>query len=201
MKPINYGEIIEKAEARRVALEAITPKLQAIYDLWDTLYAAARPINSVNADFEQLDSEAAALLAQSVGVSVSTLGCGLHYLANVMQMLDRPSKDLLEALKPNEEAQLEAIGAGGVSGPLMGRASPPTAQAEGWRPIETAPKDCQAILVTEGRFCHCVEWNEEFDWWAVDDNKLGPFRLRGSSPTHWMPLPPPPTSAEGVEHG
>ena len=80
-------------------------------------------------------------------------------------------------------------------------AAPPTAQAEGWRPIETAPKDCQAILVTEGRFCHCVEWNEEFDWWAVDDNKLGPFRLRGSSPTHWMPLPPPPTSAEGVEHG
>ena len=118
MKPINYDEIFEKAEARRAALEAITPKLQAIYDLWDTLYAAARPINSVNADFEQLDSEAAALLAQSVGVSVSTLGCGLHYLANVMQMLDRPSKDLLEALKPNEEAQLEAIGAGGVSGPL-----------------------------------------------------------------------------------
>lgn len=105
MKPINYDEIFEKAEARRAALEAITPKLQAIYDLWDTLYAAARPINSVNADFEQLDSESAALLAQSVGVSVSTLGCGLHYLANVMQMLDRPSKDLLAALKPNEEAR------------------------------------------------------------------------------------------------
>ena len=99
------------------------------------------------------------------------------------------------------ESELEAVGAGGVSGPLMGIAALPTAQAEGWRPIETAPKDCQAILVTEGRFCHCVEWNEEFDWWAVDDNKLGPFRLRGSSPTHWMPLPPPPTSAEGVEHG
>ena len=29
------------------------------------------------------------------------------------------------------EAQLEAIGAGGVSGPLMGRAAQPTAQAEG----------------------------------------------------------------------
>ena len=100
-----------------------------------------------------------------------------------------------------QAAELEAVGAGGVSGPLMGIAAPPTAQAEGWRPIETAPKDCQAILVTEGRFCHCVEWNEEFDWWAVDDNKLGPYRLRGSSPTHWMPLPPPPTSAEGVEHG
>jgi hypothetical protein len=30
------------------------------------------------------------------------------------------------------EAQLESIGAGGVSGPLMGIAAPHTAQAEGW---------------------------------------------------------------------
>jgi hypothetical protein len=62
----------------------------------------------------------------------------------------------------------------------------------GWRAIETAPKDGTAVLVSEGRFCYSVEWNEEFDWWAVDDNKLGPFRLRGQAPTHWMPLPPPP---------
>lgn len=67
--------------------------------------------------------------------------------------------------------------------------------AGGWRPIETAPKDGTAVLVSEGRFCHCVEWNEEFDWWAVDDNKLGPFRLRGAAPTHWMPPPPPPEAA------
>ena len=31
------------------------------------------------------------------------------------------------------ESELEAVGAGGVGGPLVGRASPPTAQAEGWR--------------------------------------------------------------------
>lgn len=30
------------------------------------------------------------------------------------------------------ESELEAVGAGGVSGPLMGIAAPPTAQAEGW---------------------------------------------------------------------
>ena len=45
------------------------------------------------------------------------------------------------------EAQLEAIGAGGVSGPLMGIAAPPTAQAEGWRPISTAPKDGALIVL------------------------------------------------------
>ena len=105
MKPINYGEIIEKAEARRAALEAITPKLQTVYGQWEALCAAVHRISSVNADYKQLDSEAAALLAQSIGVSVSTLGSGLQYLANVFQLLDRPSKDLLEALKPNEEAR------------------------------------------------------------------------------------------------
>ena len=66
-----------------------------------------------------------------------------------------------------------------------------------WRHIETAPKDGQAILVTDGRDCYCVEWDEEFVWWTVDDNKLGPFRLRGSAPTHWMPLPPAPGPADG----
>ena len=105
MKPINYGEIIEKAEARRVALRAITPKLQAIYVQWGVLCAAAHRIRSVNDDYKQLDSEAAALLAQSVGVSVLNLACGLHHLANVVKVLDHPSRDLLEALKPNEEAR------------------------------------------------------------------------------------------------
>jgi hypothetical protein len=60
----------------------------------------------------------------------------------------------------------------------------------GWQPIETAPKDGTAILVSEGCFCYCVEWNDEFDWWAVDDNKLGPFRLRGAAPTLWTNTPP-----------
>ena len=66
-----------------------------------------------------------------------------------------------------------------------------------WQPIESAPKDGQAILVTDGRGCYCVEWNEEFDWWTVDDNKLGPFRLRGSAPTHWVPTPAAPGPADG----
>ena len=103
MKPINYGEIIEKAEARRAALEAITPKLQTVYGQWEALCAAVHRISSVSADYKQLDSEAAALLAQSIGVSVSTLGDGLHHLANVVRMLNHPSRDLLEALKPSEK--------------------------------------------------------------------------------------------------
>ncbi len=105
MKPINYDEIIEKAEARRAALEAITSKLQTIYGQWEALCAAVHRIRSVSADYKQLDSEAASLLAQSVGVSVPTLNIGLDYLAGAVRTLDHPSKDLLEALKPNEEAR------------------------------------------------------------------------------------------------
>lgn len=67
----------------------------------------------------------------------------------------------------------------------------PVAAAE-WMPIESAPKDGRAILVNAGGFSYSVEWSEEVDWWCVDDNKLGPFRLRGCAPTHWMPLPPAP---------
>ena len=37
------------------------------------------------------------------------------------------------------ESELEAVGAGGVSGPLMGIAAPPTAQAEGWRLVPVEP--------------------------------------------------------------
>lgn len=41
------------------------------------------------------------------------------------------------------ESELEAVGAGGVSGPLMGIAAPPTAQAEGWtKPHRTITYTC-----------------------------------------------------------
>ena len=135
-------------------------------------------------------------------------------------------------------AQLESIGAGGVSGPLVGRtsisanageptkaqirevfmaygftvkegqtdlkqyvydaayallalAAPPTAQAEGWRPIETAPKGELVLLWSEikrgepivGDWAEYARYNQpQFTHWS-----------------RWAAIPP--TSAEGVEHG
>ena len=64
-----------------------------------------------------------------------------------------------------------------------------------WQPIETAPKDGTDILVMTGETMHVVRWiniHGDFDYWAVDDNKHGPFTLRGKAPTNWMPLPEPP---------
>ena len=105
MKPINYGEIIEKAEARRAALEAITPKLQAIHNQWGVLCAAAHRISSVNADYKQLDSEASALLAQSVGVTEQILRNGLWHLGQTVRQPDVQTRNLLEALGGGAEAQ------------------------------------------------------------------------------------------------
>jgi hypothetical protein len=83
-----------------------------------------------------------------------------------------------------------AIGAGGVSGPLMGRASL-SAQAEGWRPIETAPKGELVLLWSE------ITRGEPFigDWAEY-------ARYNHPQFTHWSRWDGlPPTSAEGVEHG
>ena len=62
-----------------------------------------------------------------------------------------------------------------------------------WRPIETAPKDESSILVYARHGFYVAFWFE--GWLAVDDNKHGPYPLRGPSPTHWMPLPAPPEEA------
>ena len=46
------------------------------------------------------------------------------------------------------ESELEAIGAGGVSGPLVGRAAPPTTQAEGC----TAEQALRNVLAAVQRY-------------------------------------------------
>ncbi len=92
----------------------------------------------------------------------------------------REALDALDTL----ESQLEAIGAGGVSGPLVGRAAPPTAQAEGWRLVPVEPTVEQ-------------EWEGK------------QAALRGLTMAEACKIykamiakaPTPPTSAEGVEHG
>ena len=106
------------------------------------------------------------------------------------------------------ESEPEAVGAGGVSGPLMGIAAPPTAQAEGWRPISTAPKDGALIVlgarngVWLGKYLPVYQsgYRPENPWSSMLLNH-DHMAERYTRPTHWMPLPLPPTSAEGVEHG
>lgn len=75
------------------------------------------------------------------------------------------------------------------------------AQSEGWRPIDTAPKDgtsvlCFAQLDGGGNRTVILRWNREPKFgsrWMTDVLAFVPF-----TPTHWMPLPASPTGKEGA---
>lgn len=57
-----------------------------------------------------------------------------------------------------------------------------------WQPIETAPKDGTGVLTTQGNYpedLFCDRWDVKHQRWGYD-----------AKPTHWMPLPPPPTAGE-----
>ena len=76
------------------------------------------------------------------------------------------------------------------------------AEARDWQPIETAPKDGTAVLVSPGtwsdRSASIAKWKSDKyakkprPYWSRDDD-LGRVTLsRERQTTHWMPLPPPP---------
>lgn len=64
-----------------------------------------------------------------------------------------------------------------------------------WRTIETAPKDNWARLVwcPSNQCTYTVAWDENENCWMIFG---GPSRLR-YSPSHWRPLPLPPTQPDG----
>lgn len=110
----------------------------------------------------------------------------------------REALDALDTL----EAQLEAIGAGGVNGPLVGSAAPPTAQAEGWRSIETAPKDGTYLLLWEQYSTNPFVGCWAFGVWTVSHEHVdaeGGWEganvvdsISQERITHWMKLPESP---------
>ena len=75
-----------------------------------------------------------------------------------------------------------------------------------WQSIETAPKDGALIVlgarngVWLGKYVPVYQsgYRPENPWSSMLLNH-DYMAERYTRPTHWMPLPPPPTSAEGVE--
>ena len=120
----------------------------------------------------------------------------------------REALDALDTL----EAQLEAIGAGGVSGPLMGIAAPPTAQAEAenLRKALQFYADKQHFAISEEDAWDTVSgepqnyWCDEAGTAMVEDGSIAKMALAGQ-PINFADEDEdeaaPPTSAEGVEHG
>jgi len=63
-----------------------------------------------------------------------------------------------------------------------------------WQPIETAPRDGDAILTFDIRsnyYPTVRHWDE-----GEDGDMAWQPRIRGVFPTHWMPLPEPPQALE-----
>jgi|HubBroStandDraft_1064217.scaffolds.fasta_scaffold27520_5 hypothetical protein len=74
---------------------------------------------------------------------------------------------------------------------------------DGWRTIETAPKDCYVLLWVNGPWPGAIrgKWDSNKyntkprPYWTTDDeNVSGIIARRLSQPTHWMPLPESPIS-------
>lgn len=75
----------------------------------------------------------------------------------------------------------------------------PEAAAQGWKPIETAPKDGTPILVTDSfiyrndpkkkqhHVYRAVFWNDEGGWEIYNDGEV----IDEDGPTYWMPLVEP----------
>lgn len=68
-----------------------------------------------------------------------------------------------------------------------------------WQPIETAPKDGVTIICWDGLRVDMWRWDKQQHntrpkpYWA----RVGLWRARDDrscQPTHWMPLPEPPTT-------
>ena len=73
-----------------------------------------------------------------------------------------------------------------------------------WQPIESAPKDGTVVFLgwesKEGEIIHPEErglWNFVIDEWC-HDGELEDYYVM-FHPTHWMPLPEPPTKEDNEQ--
>lgn len=122
-------------------------------------------------------------------------------LARAEQAESRADR-LAEQVK-NQAQGFKDIGAGALSAAWMMKAalaSAPEASGEGWMPIESAPRDTMAIhdldhygprlMMWEGGHQFIARWwerNGRSNW--IDDGG------NARRPTHWQPLPPPPSNS------
>lgn len=81
------------------------------------------------------------------------------------------------------------------------------ASKQEWQPIETAPRDGTAILVTNGKGVWIAKHKAVYQSGYVPDNAWFclmlnrdyiPARFRRGYPTHWMPLPAAPSQEGGA---
>lgn len=81
----------------------------------------------------------------------------------------------------------------------------PAGDDGGWREIESAAtRKGFECLVRNDRGIFVAWFDPEWadvGWWLVSDGKNDGHPLRGSAPTHWMPLPIDPTTGTSQDQG
>lgn len=81
--------------------------------------------------------------------------------------------------------------------------------AQQWRGVESAPRDAEWIIGTDGKECAPMIWRFDCDdegytgWCGADSVSGGVLYVNhvpvGFEPTHWMPLPAAPLPATGAD--
>ena len=173
--PDCMAEELRQREECDVCLYVITPKMTGVYSVAEVIDDSnKRPARTV---FVRLRDDGDEKFTDGQWKS----------LGAVAQMVERNGGTAFDSLK-SAALHINAL----TPNAELAQA----AQAEGWRPIETAPRDGTEVLAnTSGLGRVVVYWDDEESQWGT-----GLGYLDRGAPTHWMPLPPPPTSAEGVEH-
>lgn len=78
-----------------------------------------------------------------------------------------------------------------------------------WLPIESAPRDGTPVIVAAKNRAQTIVGEARFDpedgdgnwWWAGEnwgDAHAESMAARGWHPTHWQPLPPPPSEGDAA---
>lgn len=122
-----------------------------------------RPILTISPDL---------VLSLGDGVTVEEAAKGfVEIVNNNLQSRIRELESKLAACRPSAEA---------------------VAARECWRPIETAPKNGEYILMLRGTTVRTARW---FDDWMFGESAWGApgwSYPKDDQPTHWMPMPAPP---------
>ena len=89
--------------------------------------------------------------------------------------------------------------------PLYTHPSPPEGMVGGWVSVEERlPESDAPVLAHNGKWTGVAAWMsgdylEPLERWQDEHREF--IEMMGPAVTHWMPMPPAPSSAKGVAHG
>lgn len=159
-------------------------------------YFAHRPHLQRTEAADRLFAEAFVLGADSV---LDTGGKPAAWMDDGTHVRDGSAGMMTRVVTAATKATMHAKTAAAYTIPLYTAPQPNAALADGWMPIETAPKDGAELWVFNGEqgVMHWTEGNMPgvgyWFLWVWADQTLADIDPEPVQPTHWRRLPAPPT--------